>query len=293
MSGMAMHYEFLSIKTASNLYRTFIKAFSDYAVDMSYMSEEDFMNRAVKNGIDLEASVGVFDRGKMVGYTLIGIDEWKSDLSAYDIGTGIIKPYRGRSIAKKMFDFAVPRLQEKGVRKFVLEVLQKNEAAVRAYKKSGFQITREFDCFELSLKNAKFSKKLGSEIEIIPVKRDELQYFEDFLDWQPSWENSFASIQRIPDEVILLSAWYKGERIGLLVYYPALNWIMIILVASSYRRKGVATALLRNQLEQIQSRTSNVKLINVENSDTGLIAFLKQIGFVAYVKQFEMELVIA
>jgi len=290
---MSLNYEHLSEKTAVYLYRTFVEAFSDYAVDMSYMSEEGFLNRAVKNGIDFEASVGVFDLGKMIGYTLIGVDRWKGALAAYDIGTGITKPYRGKGIAKAMFDYAVPRLKDKGVRTFVLEVLQENEAAVKAYKKSGFEITREFDCFELSLENAEFVKRIELEIEILPVERDEFYNFTDSLDWMPSWENSFASILRIPDGVILIGARHKSEHVGLLVYYPTLNWIMTLLVKRGFRRKGIATALLRHQVEKMRSGISSVKLINVEHTDAGMIAFLKRIGFARYVNQFEMELVLS
>jgi len=64
-------------------------------------------------------------------------------------------------------------------------------------------------------------------------------------------------------------------------------------IKNGHRRKGIATALLRHQIEKSQKGKSSVKLINVEHSDTGMLAFLKQIGFVEYVNQFEMELVLA
>jgi hypothetical protein len=63
---------FLTEKSIPELYQTFIEAFSDYAIDMNYMSAESLLNRALKNGIDFELSVGAYDNGQMVGFTMIG-----------------------------------------------------------------------------------------------------------------------------------------------------------------------------------------------------------------------------
>jgi ribosomal protein S18 acetylase RimI-like enzyme len=181
-------------------------------------------------------------------------------------------------MAKEMFSYAVPKLKEKGVRKFVLEVLQENEPAIKAYQKTGFIIVRELDCFELNLDKAKFSVNDVELIEIRPIDKEELELCKDFLDWQPSWETSFASIKRIPDKVFLFGARYKGELVGLLVYYPALNWIMCIAVKKSCRRKGIATMLVKHLSDHLRDKVSSVKLINVQHSDEGTINFLKKVG---------------
>jgi ribosomal protein S18 acetylase RimI-like enzyme len=281
---------FLTEESIPELYQTFIEAFSDYAIDMNYMSAESLLNRALKNGIDFELSVGAYDNGQMVGFTMIGVDHRNSVLCAFDISTGIIKPYRGKGMTKEMFSYAVPKLKEKGVKKFVLEVLQENQRAIKAYQKTGFIIVREFDCFELNFDKARFSMNDVELIEIRPIAKEELELCKDFLDWQPSWETSFASIQRIPDKVFLFGARYKGELVGLLVYYPALNWIMCIAVKKSYRRKGIAAMLVKHLSDHLRDKVSSVKLINVQHSDEGTINFLKKVGFEIYVKQYEMEL---
>ena len=56
------------------LHQTFQEAFSDYAMDMSFVTEERLRIRYVKNGVDWDASVGAFDGDRMVGFTLIGIE---------------------------------------------------------------------------------------------------------------------------------------------------------------------------------------------------------------------------
>lgn len=287
---MAILYSFLNEKISPQIYEAFLEAFSDYIVDMSYMNEKSFLNRSIKNGIDFSSSVGVFENEKMVGYTLIGIDRFKNYRSAFDIGTGIIKDYRGRGIAREMFNFALPKLKEKGVEKFVLEVIQENEAAVKAYKKSGFEITREFDCFQLEFKKFKFREISKNKLIIQSIGKDNINEFKRFLDWEPSWENSFASIMRIPDEILLFEAVYKEESSGFLAYYPALNWIMSIAVKKEERMKGIGYNLINYLVKQIRNKIDFLNLINVESSDKAMIKFLKNSGFELYGKQYEMEL---
>jgi ribosomal protein S18 acetylase RimI-like enzyme len=214
---MTVRFSFLEKNQFPLVHKTFLEAFSDYQVDMSYMTEEVMFKRAVKNAVDFESSVGIFEGDRMVGFTLIGIDKWQNTLSAFDIGTGIIRNLRGKGIARQMFDFALPRLKTQAVKKFILEVIQTNEPAVKAYRNAGFYITREFDCFELEVKKANLQEKAGSPTNIEFIGRDVLPLLQDFLDWEPSWENSFSAIKRIPDDVVLYGALSEGECVGLLV----------------------------------------------------------------------------
>ncbi|UCF78428.1 MAG: GNAT family N-acetyltransferase [Candidatus Eiseniibacteriota bacterium] len=287
---MSHECKFLSRDSLPQLYRSFCEAFSDYVLDMSHVTEEKFLSRVTKNGISLESSVGAFDGNKMVGFTMVGLDEFDGVSSAFDIGTGIIKAYRGRGIAREMFDFATPRLREQGVRRFVLEVIQTNEPAVRAYKRAGFKVVREFDCLELMPGDARCDRGGRPPVTVMPVERDELPSFSSFLDWRPSWENSFSSIRRIPDEVLLLGAVHESERIGLAVHYLASNWIMCLAVRRDFRRRGVATELLRHLLDGLTETASAVKLVNVERSDAAMLSFAEKVGFKLFARQFEMSL---
>jgi ribosomal protein S18 acetylase RimI-like enzyme len=289
----AYSYRFLSRDMTGALFRTFVEAFSDYALDMSHVREKVFLNRALKNGVDFESSVGVFGGDRMVGYTLIGIDQWKGAPAAFDIGTGIVKRHRGKGLATGMFEYAVPRLREKGVRAFLLEVLQENGRAIKAYEKTGFRITREFDCFQLRLDRVEMAETAVLRGEIHELEREQVDWFEEALDWQPSWENSFASIKRIPDDVAFLSMSVDGEPAGILVYYPALTWIMCIAVKRPYRRRGIGTALVRHLVDSLKGVIPTVRLINVQHADSGMTSFLERCGFEIFVKQFEMELDLA
>jgi ribosomal protein S18 acetylase RimI-like enzyme len=113
--------------------------------------------------------------------------------------------------------------------------------------------------------------------------------FRRELDWEPSWENSFASIQRIPEEVSILAAYTKTDCIGILVYCPMLNWIMCLLVRREHRRKGIATALLSHFVRDLPSDVSHIRLINVDHNDKGMRALVDKTGFEYLINQYEME----
>jgi ribosomal protein S18 acetylase RimI-like enzyme len=287
---LTIEIRFLKNKNFSEIHATSLEAFSDYAVNMSNVTDIILYNRAVKNGISFESSVAAFENDRMVGYTLVGIGPWKNTVSAFDITTGIIKPFRGQGITSRMFDSILEKLVSKGIHKFVLEVLQNNMPAIKAYEKIGFYIVREFDSFQLEFNKKKTFDKNNKDLQIRPVQRDQLSSFQDFLDWPPSWENNFAAIQRIPDEVVLLSAAYENRPVGLLAYYPALNWMMCLAVDKPMRRTGIAAGLLSSLIEIIKDKVPLVKLVNVLHTDDGTIEFLNRMGFEKYTSQYEMEL---
>jgi ribosomal protein S18 acetylase RimI-like enzyme len=288
---MSYRFSFLSRGVFPQIYRTFMEAFADYHVDTSFLTEVMLLNRALKNGVDFESSVGAFDGDEMVGVTIVGLDDWKGVSAAYDIGTGIIPTHRGKGLAGRMFEFCVPRLRDRGVKRFVLEVIQENEPAIKAYAAAGFKVTREFDCFQWRRDDSPAQPGRRGPLEIRPVDRDRLTQFEEHLDWPPSWENSFASIRRIPDEVTMYGA-FSGDNgcIGLLAYYPLINWITTLVVHRNHRKKGVATALLSHFAELHRDTVPYVKLANVDHSDTATLSLLEKTGFELTVRQFEMEL---
>ncbi|MDJ0764698.1 MAG: GNAT family N-acetyltransferase [Myxococcota bacterium] len=285
---MAVTYAFLTDVNLARLHQTQLLAFSDYHLDMSYMTQERIRLRAIKNNVQFDKSVGAFDGDELVGFTLIGIDQWGGELAAFDAATGIVPAFRGQGIAKQMFEFALGDLKNAGVTRFVLEVLVPNEAAIRAYTKTGFEITRHLDCFILGRQSVRVDTGALHPWEIRAVDKPAVSRFEQLTDWQPSWENSFAAIARIEDDLVMLGAFDGNDCVGILVYYPTLNWIMSLVVAPGRRRQGVATALVHRLVADLADGLEALKLINVLHEDTGMRAFLHQTGFEFQIDQYEM-----
>lgn len=286
---MTIRYEFLTVDGFPQAHATIVEAFSDYQVDMSYMTLERSWLRNLKSGVQYESSVGAFDGDKLVGLTFVGFDDWQGEKAAFDAGTGIIPGYRGQGIAKAMFDFILPGLRERGIRKFLLEVLQTNEAAIRAYTKTGFNITRQFACYNLLPDSYVSGIPAQGGLEVRSIDKAIVQEFRTRVDWQPSWENSFPGMDRIEDELIRLGAYKENQCVGVLVFYPLLRWIMCLVVLDDFRRQGIASALLDRLMADLPPGTDMVKIDNVDRSDKAMLAFFEKAGATHLIDQYEME----
>ena len=279
MRTMKIEYRNLSKTSFGELHQTFNEAFSDYLIDISYMTRDVMKNRAAKNGYDPDSSVGVFENNKLVGFTLVGVDYHYEKPSAFDIMTGLIKEYRGKGIASEMFNFIKPRLKAIGIEYFYLEVLQENKSAIRAYKKAGFEIVRSLDCFTLSIKKYILTEQPRLPIVIKKIEKDNIDKFQLFSEWRPSWENSFTAMKRVPDDIDFYSAEYSINKLGLIVYYPCLNWIMALLVNPEYRNMGIHSALLNHMVKQLEGKVEMVKLLNIQSDDDKLDYLFETIRF--------------
>lgn len=286
---MSLEYSFLKEEQFPLIHRAFMEAFAEYYVDTSGMTETVLYNRAIKNGVDFDLSVGVFDGEHLVGFTLVGLDRWNGRSGAYDIATGIVPSHTGRGIAGNIFDFATPKLEERKVETFVLEVIQENTPAIKAYTAAGFGINRELDCFVWDIGDSFPSTGITEDIDIRTADRSLLTEFEDHLEWLPSWENSFSSLRRIPDDVWVFGAYIDNRCAGLLVYYPLINWINTLVVKREFRRRGVATRFLADLAQRLDGTVPVVKLVNIDHSDTATPSLAEKCGFRKQVSQFEME----
>lgn len=286
---MSITIDSLEKTSFETIHDTFKEAFADYQIDISYMTLEVMTQRFIKNGFRPELSVGAFDKGKLMGFTIVGTGTFKNNQAAYDIMTGLVKDYRGIGLANKMFDLIKTKMKTQAIKTFYLEVLQENEPAIKAYEKTGFRKARKFTCYSLNLANLKQAKHIQTIVYIDRAEKPELDSFIKSLDWEPSWENHFESIKRIPDQIDIFVARSLNKNIGLLVYYPTINWILSLVVDPAYRNKGVASALLEYLISNISPEIEKIHLINVQEDDIGMKNFLIKSGFKEYTRQFEMQ----
>ena len=286
---MTIRYDFLTEKDFDQAHETLRLAFSDYHLDMSYMTSERTWLRNIKSGVRYDCSVGAYDGDKMVGFTFVGLDDWQGQQAAFDAGTGIIPGYRGQGIAKAMFEHILPKLRRRGITIFLLEVLKPNQAAIKAYTKSGFKPTREFACYDLAPDSFDPSRLTSSPFEVRAIDKVIVQLFKSEIDWQPSWENSFSGMDRIPDELIRLGAFDADRCVGILVFYPLLSWIMSLVVKKEFRRKGTASILMNALMSDLPQHVQKVSINNIDRSDKGMMAFFEKAGCLWVIDQFEME----
>jgi ribosomal protein S18 acetylase RimI-like enzyme len=271
----------------AQVHRAFLEAFADYAMDASGTTEDRLLLRMRKNAVDYGLSPGLYDGDRLVGFTLIGIDSWGGRLSAYDAGTGIVPAFRNQGWARRMFEHALPSLRERGVRRFVLEVLQQNEPAIKAYKKSGFEVARELKCYAGQASELR-SLDAAPALEIRPITRADLAKLEPSIDRLPSFENRFSAVDAIPDAVRLAGAFVGGTCVGATAYAPPLNWLLTLVVDREHRRRGVGTALIARLAGTLPESVTRLSALNVDGTDAGTRAFFESLGFSHLVDQYEM-----
>lgn len=266
------------------IYEAFDQAFANYELQINKVQLQTMLKR---RGFDPELSFAAFDGDKIVAFTLNGIGDFKGIRTAYDTGTGTLKEYRGQGLATQVFEYSIPFLREAGIKQYLLEVLQHNTKAGSVYRNLGFAVTREF--YYSMQTNEHISNLIKESDTLYSVKRisiDQLDLFIEFWDFTPSWQNSFESIQRAVDDFICLGVFVDGRIVGYCVFEPISGDLTQIAVDKKYRRKGIASLLLKEILSL--NKNSILKIVNTDVSCDSITDFIKAKNIEVKGKQFEM-----
>ena len=279
-------YKIDSLKNRSfdSLFESFEDAFSDYEMQLV---KEELERMLIRRGFVPELSFGAFDGDKLVSFTFNGIGIFNGLKTAYDTGTGTMKEYRGKGLAKEIFLYSVPYLKEAGVEQYLLEVLQHNDKAVPLYRKVGFEVTREFNYFTQDNELVKIpNKNLDSEYSIKPINLNHIEPLANFFDFKPAWQNSFDSIFRKPEEFKAVAAYQNSNPVGFCVTEIKSGDITQIAVDKNHRRKGIGTQLVKEIMQL--NKYDSVKCINTEITCDSITKFLESLSISLTGKQFEM-----
>ena len=257
--------------SSDELYAAFSEAFKDYEMQLD---KDGLMEMLKRRGFEKELSFGAFVDGRLVSFTFNGIDQWNGIKTAYDTGTGTVEEFRGKGLATKVFNLSIPYLKEAGVEQYLLEVLQHNDKAVSVYRKIGFNVTREFNYFSQSMDEIKIKPvELSPNYQIKVIDLNDKVLLASFWDFEPSWQNSFSSIDRNIDNFKSFGVFYYGEMIGYAVCEPDSGDITQLAVNKDHRNKGIATVLLQKMFSVNQA--NSMKMINTELGCYAITKFIK------------------
>lgn len=281
-----VNYDTLENVSIEKLHTTFTEAFSDYEVKIDIPILK-LQQRLERTGYLTEASIGASDNDVLVGFLLNSIREWDGKLTAYDTGTGVVKEYRNKGITSSMFLNVLKNLKEMEVQQYLLEVIQSNTSAVHLYKKQGFEVSREFECFNLDKKlfTCAPTHQVQHINEITEIDWIKLMSFWDF---KPSWQNSIDSINAVSDEFICSIVSINDEIVGYGIIDKNTGDIPQIAVDKNYRGKGIGSSILADLVKNTESCSLNV--VNVDSQCDSMKDFLLNLGFKLMIKQYEMIL---
>lgn len=270
----------LSREDIPDLLSTINGAFADYIVPFQ-LTAEQLQFKMKTEDILPEYSTGVFEAGKMIACIMHGLRDTGGKLVAYNAGTGVLPEWRGKGLVGKMYDHVLPFLQEQKVRQIVLEVIETNRSAIRAYEKYGFTIQRKLLCFDGALEAAPDP----GIYTVKPLDHLDWMALRSFWDIMPAWQNAAATMEHVQPKAL---GTFAGEKLtGYILFNPANKRLYQLAVAPEFRQKGVATQLLAHVQDELAQQ--KIQWNNVDEAAEGLKVFLERNGFVNTINQFEMS----
>ncbi|WP_054707171.1 GNAT family N-acetyltransferase [Bacillus sp. JCM 19041] len=120
------------------------------------------------------------------------------------------------------------------------------------------------------------------------VEKEEWEQLKTFWDFQPSWQNSIASIQAVPKAMIYAFVRLDHMIIGYGVIDKNSGDIPQLAIHKEYRRKGISRSIIAGLFEQVEINQLNI--LNVDDTCECMIACMNQLGFENTVNQYELVL---
>jgi ribosomal protein S18 acetylase RimI-like enzyme len=245
-----------------SLYAAFTAAFSDYVVPFA-ITREQLAEMIARRGWVPELSVGVFDGDAMVAFTVNCVEGTR----AYDSGTGVVPGHRRRGLGREVMERSFALLRER-CSEYVLEVIDKNIRAVELYRATGFNVTRGLQCWGYEWRGEASEFESGGVASAL------------HRDIAPAWQNSDGSVARARAEHVTI-----GDENGYAIVFPGNGDLAQLAVRRDARRRGVGTRLLRAAAARAGKP---LRILNVDERDAGIAAFLEHNGATRTVRQLEM-----
>lgn len=266
------------------LHNTFLNAFKDYQVNMEIPLSK-FKEMLIIRGYNSEISMGAFENGELIGFVFNGLRKWNEKPTAYDTGTGVIREYRKQGITSNLMLNIKNLLKSKEIHQYLLEVIKTNTNALELYKKQGFEIVREFECFRLE--KSMLEATMNYNISQQQISNYDLEQFLKFWDFSPSWQNSIDSITAKKDKYYCINVNLNDKVVGYGIIDTITGNIPQIAVHEDYRRRGIAKCIITELINNTDS--NRISVLNVDKDST-LAKFLHDLNFEHFVDQYEMIL---
>lgn len=275
-----MRVDTLASTSFAAISSAFDEAFGDYSV--SFSPSVGWLGETMRRrGVRLDLSVGVREEARLVAFTLNGLGSWLGETTGYDAGTGVVPEFRGRRLTSLMLERTEELLREAGATQYLLEVLQSNDVAIRAYRGAGFETTRELRCWAFDAPQA----AAPSGVVVVEGAPGDSRSIAAMRDSDPSWQNGDESIARAGDPRVTLVVRDSEGLAGCAILFPSTNDLAQFAVARRARRRGIGRALLAAARAKCGK---SIRILNIDARDAGTNAFLEAAGATEIVQQFEM-----
>lgn len=264
-------YQFhpLTETSLAQLAECFNLAFSDYEQSIHF-TPESFQYYLTASSVDLSLSFGAFLDGVLVGIILNSSGIYKGEPVVFDAGTGIIPAHRGKKVFTGLFHYTAQQLRQRNIAKYYLEVLQSNHHAVGIYQKNGFSVQREYAVLLASGSRSDWNDP--TSVTAYP----EFTPFPTNFSVEPSFEHTTHNIRNNPQ---LYEVCYLDDRAYCI--YAKKNGELI-----QMHYNDLST--LKEVVSAVIGKYPRAMAKNIDYRYADVIQVLKEIGFVAFLEQYEM-----
>lgn len=270
--------ENLSIHELTDLFNG---AFEEYFVKVN-LTPEILAGKIMSEDILPDHSMGIFDKGKPVGFMLHAIRQVNNETVAYNAATGVLKDYRGQKATPKMYEQLIPLLRKKNVTRIELEVISENIPAIKSYTSAGFKKATKLECF----KGKPDAVEINNTVEIHEMPAPDFSVLDTFRSWEPTWQNTSETIRKL-DNVTVYGAYLNNELTAYLAGDLQRARILQFAVAPKFRRQKIGSTLFRSFYEKAGSEI-NTNNVNDLSGETRY--FLEKTGLQHFLSQYKMEL---
>lgn len=278
-----MEFKTLANTSIDEILSVFNHSFSDYVVPF-HLTKEVLISKIAAEKLDMNISVGAFEEGRLVSFILQSEKIENGEKIIYNGGTGVVPESRGKGLVRKMYDFIIPVLKERNANTLLLEVIEGNQPAIRAYENLGFTIVRRLLCFNGNIQQG----KENAEVSIKDLNDFQWELLYSFWDIEPSWQGSVFVLEPMPENYVTLGAYMEEKLVGYIVYGLAAKKIYQFAVDKNYRNRGIGTTLFNTIKEKSGGQT--IALNNVDDSSENTSKFLSErVGLNNWLSQFEMK----
>jgi ribosomal protein S18 acetylase RimI-like enzyme len=259
-------------------------AYEDYFVPM-HMTVNSMQSLISRDSIDMDGSVVVVDRQKVVGTSLLG----KRLPRGWVGGVGVIEAYRRQGIARWMMEILIENAQERGIKTLVLEVIKENIAAYQLYLDLGFRVVRHLSV--LAREPGDATPITGYRV-IHSAAKTALNYYEAFHETPNPWQRGLPSLRAMLPylEGRLIAPENEPEHV--LGYFVGaissrrISMLDIAVQPGIDNRAQVGRALLSSIHHETPE--AETMILNLPQNDL-LYPVMQAMGYQENIEQYEMQ----
>jgi ribosomal protein S18 acetylase RimI-like enzyme len=276
------HFLPASSFTLDALADIFTRSFEDYFYP-GVTSAEQLSRRVRIEQIELHRSLVMLLDDTPAGQALVAL---RGD-HAWCGGFGVMKPLRGHGLAHALAQAMLEQARQAGARSFSLEVLTRNEPAIKAYKRVGLRTRRDLQILEWrrpapDIRRPPAPGRSRTEaVEMIAEPRRLLERFVALHPTRAAWQRDLPALLA------------RGGFQGLAVQQNGVPAAYVLFQASAdggARIEDLGAArveLVAPLLAALQARSSRILTIN-EPAESPLTAAFLSAGFVETDRQHEL-----